>query len=85
MVRKGLEALGYNVKKPKELANPIFYQAVTLGDVDYWSNGWLPMHRAQMPKNLPNTPRRSAISSKAGGLQGYLVTSGMWKNTTSNP
>ena len=27
LVRAGLKELGYNVKKPKELANPLFYQA----------------------------------------------------------
>ena len=40
LVRKGLEELGYDVKKPKDLQNPIFYKSVALGDIDYWTNGW---------------------------------------------
>ncbi len=35
LVRTGLKELGYNVKNPKELANPLFYQSLVLGDVDY--------------------------------------------------
>ena len=52
LVRKGLEELGYTVKKPKDLQNPIFYKSVTLGDVDYWTNGWFPNHAGQLPKNF---------------------------------
>jgi len=73
IVRKGLEALGYDVQKPKDLANPIFYQAVTQGDVDYWANGWLPLHRAQMPKNFDKYAEPIGFVAKNGGLQGYLV------------
>ena len=52
VVRKGIEALGYEVEKPKDLQNPIFYQSVALGDVDYWTNGWFPNHNSQLPKNF---------------------------------
>ena len=34
LVRRGLEDLGYKVKKPKDLANPIFYKSLALGDLD---------------------------------------------------
>ena len=40
LVRAGLKDLGYDVADPKELQNPLFYQSVMLGDVDYWANGW---------------------------------------------
>ena len=73
IVAKGLRALGYNVQKPKDLANPIFYQAVTQGDVDFWANGWLPLHEAQMPKNFHQKAEAIGYIIKAGGLQGYLV------------
>jgi len=52
LVRRGLETLGYKVKKPKDLANPIFYKSLALGDVDYWCNGWFPNHDSQLPKNF---------------------------------
>ena len=38
--RKALQELGYDVGVPNDLQNPIFYQAVGLGDVDLWVNGW---------------------------------------------
>ncbi|EGB14531.1 Substrate-binding region of ABC-type glycine betaine transport system [Pseudodesulfovibrio mercurii] len=74
LVRKGLETLGYTVKKPRDLSNPIFYKSVTLGDVDYWTNGWFPMHDAQLPKNFDQKARKIGFVAKAGGMQGYLVS-----------
>ncbi|MEZ7197852.1 glycine betaine/L-proline ABC transporter substrate-binding protein ProX [Pseudodesulfovibrio karagichevae] len=74
LVRKGLEALGYDVKKPRDLTNPIFYKSVTLGDVDYWTNGWFPMHDAQLPKNFAEKAQKIGFVAKAGGMQGYLVS-----------
>ncbi len=74
LVRRGLEELGYEVKKPKDLQNPIFYKAVSLGDVDYWTNGWFPNHEGQLPKNFYDKAERVGYVVKAGGLQGYLVS-----------
>ncbi|MGE4422199.1 MAG: glycine betaine/L-proline ABC transporter substrate-binding protein ProX [Pseudodesulfovibrio sp.] len=74
LVRKGLETLGYDVKKPRDLSNPIFYKSVTLGDVDYWTNGWFPMHDAQLPKNFDEKAQKIGFVAKAGGMQGYLVS-----------
>ena len=74
LVRKGLEELGYTVKKPKDLQNPIFYKSVALGDVDYWTNGWFPMHNAQLPKGFYDDANKAGYVVKAGGLQGYLVS-----------
>jgi glycine betaine/proline transport system substrate-binding protein len=74
LARKALEELGYDVKKPKDLQNPIFYKSVALGDVDYWTNGWLPNHDSQMPKNFYDDADCYGYVVKAGGLQGYLVS-----------
>ncbi len=74
LVRRGLEELGYKAKKPKDLANPIFYKSVALGDVDYWTNGWFPMHDAQLPKNFEKNAEKIGYVAKSGGLQGYLVS-----------
>ncbi|WP_136806251.1 glycine betaine/L-proline ABC transporter substrate-binding protein ProX [Desulfosediminicola flagellatus] len=74
LVRRGLEELGYNVKKPKDLQNPIFYKSVALGDVDYWTNGWFPMHDGQLPKGFYDKAEKVGYVVKAGGLQGYLVS-----------
>lgn len=74
LVRKGLEELGYKVNRVKELSNPLFYQSVFFGDVDYWTNGWFPMHDSQLPKNFYDKAERYGYVMKAGGLQGYLVS-----------
>ncbi|SEA45982.1 glycine betaine/proline transport system substrate-binding protein [Desulfuromusa kysingii] len=74
LVRTGLKELGYNVKKPKELTNPLFYQSLALGDLDYWTNGWFPMHDAQMPKDFYSKGEKVGYVAKSGGLQGYLVS-----------
>lgn len=74
LVRKGLEELGYKVKKPKDLTVPIFYQSVALGDLDYWTNGWFPMHDGQLPKDFYEKADKLGYVVQAGGLQGYLVS-----------
>jgi glycine betaine/proline transport system substrate-binding protein len=74
LVRAGLKELGYQVQKPKELQNPLFYQALAFGDVDYWANGWFPMHKEHMPKDFAEKGEVIGYVVKAGGLQGYLVS-----------
>jgi glycine betaine/proline transport system substrate-binding protein len=74
LVSAGLKELGYNVEKPKELQNPLFYQSLALGDVDYWTNGWFPVHDGQMPDNFYEKGEKVGYVVKAGGLQGYLVS-----------
>jgi glycine betaine/proline transport system substrate-binding protein len=74
LVRRGLEELGYECKTPKDLQNPIFYKSVVLGDVDYWVNGWFPLHDAQLPKDFDEKAEQVGYVAKAGGLQGYLVS-----------
>lgn len=74
LVRRGLTELGFEVKMPKDLANPLFYKSVTLGDVDYWANGWFPMHDAQLPKDFDEKAEKIGYVVKAGGLQGYLIS-----------
>lgn len=74
LVRKGLETMGYTVEKAKDLQNPIFYKSLTLGDLDYWANGWFPLHNAQLPKNFNEKAATYGYVVKSGGLQGYLVS-----------
>ncbi|PIE56271.1 MAG: proline/glycine betaine ABC transporter substrate-binding protein ProX [Desulfobulbus propionicus] len=74
LVRRALEELGYKVNKPKDLQNPIFYKSVVLGDIDYWTNGWFPMHNAQLPKDFDEKAEKVGFVMKNGGLQGYLVS-----------
>jgi len=71
---RALEELGFKVKDPKKLANPIFYQSLANGDVDYWANGWFPLHHAQLPKGFDKKATTIGYVVKAGGMQGYLAS-----------
>jgi glycine betaine/proline transport system substrate-binding protein len=74
---RALEDLGYSVKDPKKLANPIFYQSVSAGDVDFWANGWFPIHYAQLGMPYDEYKKKASICGtvvKGGALQGYLVS-----------
>lgn len=74
IVREGLKELGYKVKKPKGLSVPIFYKSVALGDIDYWTNGWFPLHNNQLPDDFEDKVEVLGYVVKAGGLQGYMVS-----------
>jgi glycine betaine/proline transport system substrate-binding protein len=69
-----LSELGYDVQRPTSLANPIFYQALTQGDVDYWPNGWFPLHNAQLPANFDDHASIVGTIVERGAIQGYLVS-----------
>ncbi len=74
LARRGLEELGYKVKKAKDLSNPIAYKSIYLGDIDYWCNGNFPLHNEQLPKNFTKKGVILDPIIKAGGMQGYLVS-----------
>jgi glycine betaine/proline transport system substrate-binding protein len=69
-----LTELGYQVERPVSLANPIFYQAVTQGDVDYWANGWFPLHDPQLPAGFHDHASIVGTIVERGAVQGYLVS-----------
>lgn len=71
---RGLEHLGYDVKKFKDLSNPIFYESVTQGDIDYWANGWFPLHNEQIPENFEEKGSKVGYVVKQGAIQGYLAS-----------
>jgi glycine betaine/proline transport system substrate-binding protein len=67
-----LEELGYEVKEHQELDNPIFYQSVALGDVDFWTEGWFPLHNQYREVFEPGATI-AGTWAEAGALEGYLV------------
>jgi glycine betaine/proline transport system substrate-binding protein len=68
-----LEELGYQVRPAVSLSNPIFYQVVAEGDLDYWANGWFPLQLAQLPDNFEERATIIGTIVEAGAIQGYLV------------
>lgn len=69
---KLLEELGYEVQAPKTLDNPIFYQSVAQGDVDFWVNGWFPLHN-EYEDAYSRGAELVGYVAQGGALQGYLV------------
>lgn len=67
-----LKKLGYKVDGPITLDNPPFYQAVGQGDVDFWVNGWFPLHNTYKKDFEPGATTIGYVA-KGGALQGYLV------------
>ena len=68
-----LTELGYTVEPAQSVSNPIFYQSVMQGDVDYWTNGWFPLHNNQLPDGFEETAEQVGTIVEAGALGGYLV------------
>jgi len=69
---RGLEHLGFTVEEAMELDNPLFYQSVGSGDVDFWANGWFPVHDMYRDKFEPGAKVAGTVM-KGGALQGYLI------------
>lgn len=67
-----LEKLGYEVGVPTTLDNPPFYQAVSQGDVDFWVNGWFPLHNTY-ESTFSQGAEKIGYVAKGGALEGYLV------------
>ncbi|GHC77669.1 glycine betaine/L-proline ABC transporter substrate-binding protein ProX [Limoniibacter endophyticus] len=67
-----LEELGYTVNGPTTLDNPPFYQAVSQGDIDFWVDGWFPLHNTYKPVFEGTAEIRGAVA-EGGALEGYLV------------
>lgn len=68
-----LEELGYEVQDPVALSNPVAYLAMTEGDVDYWPNGWFPLHDPQLPDNWDEVGTIFDPHCPLCTVQGYLV------------
>jgi glycine betaine/proline transport system substrate-binding protein len=74
LIRAGLIELGYNVKNPKDLSVALFYQTVGLGDVDYWANGWFPIHDDEIKPQYRDKIAKVGYVIKAGAMMGFMVS-----------
>ena len=66
-----LQQLGYAVEGPVTMGNAEFYEAVAVGDVDLWANGWFPLHDAHIAPGAPAEVVGTAVDD--GALQGYFI------------
>jgi glycine betaine/proline transport system substrate-binding protein len=69
-----LEELGYTVEDIGTIDNAAFYTSAAQGDVDFWANGWFPIHDNyfENPQVQANV-ERIGYQVEAGALQGYLI------------
>ena len=69
---KALEALGYEVLDFLELDPESFYRAVGSDEVDFWANGWFPLHDEFLEQVAEDAAVVGTVAG-FGALQGYLV------------
>jgi glycine betaine/proline transport system substrate-binding protein len=73
IVNKGLEKLGYKVKKDHELDVTAMHVAVANGDADYNAHSWTPLHDAFFEK-VGGSAKVSRVGTLVeGAVQGYLI------------
>ena len=76
-----VEELGYEVNDPAELTRDAntFYPAVAQEEVDFWANGWFPLHNIYLSRELFSGDQISepiepiGFEVRAGAIQGYLI------------
>ena len=69
-----LEELGYTVMEPETLDTVAFYVFAAGGDVDFWANGWFPLHEPFLKfEKVVGKVQPVGYQVQEGALQGYLV------------
>ncbi len=72
--RQLLLELGYDVEEANIVDNVAFYTIAAQGDIDFWVNGWFPLHDVYF--EMENISENLIIVGSeviSGGLQGYLI------------
>jgi glycine betaine/proline transport system substrate-binding protein len=69
-----LEELGYEVRDPETLNNVAFYIFTAQGDLDFWANGWFPIHNRYIEiSEVAGEVKPVGHLLKEGALQGYMI------------
>ena len=68
----GLEKLGYEIPKLKDVKPGVFYVAAAAGDIDLWVNGWVKTQANYIDETKGKVIPIGYVA-KQGGLQGYLI------------
>ena len=69
-----LEELGYQVKGPETLDVIAFYFFAAQGDIDFWVNGWFPLHDSYFDyQKVHGRVKRVGFEVDDGALQGYMI------------
>ncbi|NBC26476.1 MAG: glycine betaine/L-proline ABC transporter substrate-binding protein ProX [Bacteroidetes bacterium] len=66
--------MGYTVAPAQTMTAEAFYRSAADGSVDFWVNGWFPLHQSLINKhNSENQLTAVGYEVRRGALQGYLV------------
>lgn len=69
-----LEDLGYEVEDLGTIDNAAFYTSAAQGDVDFWANGWFPLHDTYLENDqVAGRVEPVGYQVESGALQGYLI------------
>lgn len=69
-----LEELGYAIEEPLTVENPEFYIISGLGYIDFWANGWFPLHDQYLEfENVQGNLEVVGYLVEGGARQGYLI------------
>ena len=66
-----LEELGASVQLQQFSSNGLAYQAIDLNDLDFWANGWFPLHNPQLPGEFSG--KMYDAHCTACTVEGYLA------------
>ena len=83
-----LRELGYDVSSPaeREMGPDVFYPAVASRLVDFWANGWFPLHDAKLETALParaSSATWPALSARSSPTAPCSATSSTSRPPTS--
>lgn len=74
VVKQLLEEIDYQVQEPKTLNNQDFYASAARGDVDFWVNGWFPLHQSfWQNEEISDNLTTVGTQVKQGAIEGYLI------------
>ena len=69
-----LEDLGYTVEGPEDVTTVAFYIFSAQGDLDFWANGWFPLHSANLEtEDIAGKVVPVGYQVQGGALQGYMI------------
>ena len=69
-----LEDLGYTVEGPEGVASVAFYIFSAQGDLDFWVNGWFPLHSSYLEtEDVAGKTVPVGYQVEGGALQGYMI------------
>ena len=69
-----LQELGYEFREVETLDAVEFYFFAAGGDVDFWANGWFPLHQTYLNyERVAGKIKPVGFQVEQGALQGYLI------------